>query len=91
MIQQEILKIKEYLVTEMNYQITIILAVLLLCILFILLRHIRIRSQYTKETWKIVKKRGRKAIFWYDQYGNKTYKKPTFDPNTPRTPKRSRY
>ena len=76
---------------QQNLVISIIIAIVLIIVLILLLRHIHIRKQYSKEAWKIVKKNGRKAIFWYDEYGNKTYKKPTNNPNRPNPPKRKHY
>lgn len=61
-----------------------IIGLLLVIGVIIMLRHMHIRNQYSDEAWKIVKKNGRKAIFWYDEYGNKTYKKP-------KAPRQNRY
>ena len=75
-----------------NYPvISMIAAVVIITILILVLRHIHIRNQYSDDAWKIVKKNGRKSIFWYDEYGNKTYKKPKKNPNGPKPPKRSPY
>lgn len=72
-------------------KISIAIAIGIIAILSLLLRYIHIRKQYSSEAWKIVKKNGRKSIFWYDQYGNKTYKKPRSNPNGPKPPKQNRY
>ena len=72
-----------------NYPvITTIIAVIIIVILILILRHIHIRNQYSDEAWKIVKKNGRKSIFWYDENGNETYKRPKKNPNRPKPLKR---
>ena len=71
---EEIEKIKEFIGT--NPRLSIIIAIVLIIILIIILRYVHIRNQYSDEAWKIRKKNGKKSIFWYDEYGNKTYKKP---------------
>ena len=55
---------------------TIIVSIILIIILLIVFRHFHIKNKYSPEAWKIVKKNGRKSIFWYDEDGNETYKKP---------------
>lgn len=72
-------------------KVSIAIGITIIIILCLLLRYIHIRKQYSNEAWKIVKKNGRKSIFWYDQYGNKTYKKPQNNPNGPKPPKQNRY
>lgn len=69
------MELHTYIVNHVGYYKIIIIVVAL--IIFLVIRHFHIKSQYSKEAWKIVKKNGRKAIFWYDEYGNETYKKPT--------------
>lgn len=34
------------------------------------------RNQYSDEAWKVVTRSGKKYVFWYDENGNKVYKRP---------------
>ncbi len=80
----ELQKVWTFITSDTRNTIMTIIGLLLVIGVIIMLRHMHIRNQYSKEAWKIVKKNGRKAIFWYDEYGNKTYKKP-------KAPRQNRY
>lgn len=83
-ITNELQKIWIFITSDIKQTIATIIGILLVIGVIIMLRHMHIRNQYSKEAWKIVKKNGRKSIFWYDEYGNETYKKP-------KAPKQNRY
>lgn len=83
-ITNELQKIWIFITSDIKQTIMTIIGLLLVIGVIIMLRHMHIRNQYSEEAWKIVKKNGRKAIFWYDEYGNKTYKKP-------KAPRQNRY
>lgn len=67
-------EINIYIINNIGYKKIILIIALVLA--FIAYKKIKFRNQYSDEAWKIVKKNGRKSIFWYDEYGNETYKKP---------------
>lgn len=80
----ELQKLWIFIKSDTRNTVMAIIGILLVIGVIIMLRHMHIRNQYSDEAWKIVKKNGRKAIFWYDEYGNKTYKKP-------KAPRKNRY
>lgn len=54
-----------------------VIALVIVAILAIYLAWYEIvRKQYSDEAWKVRKKNGKKSIYWYDEYGNKVYRKP---------------
>ncbi len=61
--------------STIGYPALLVLIVIVVLIIY-LLWYTHVRQQYSDEGWKIRKKNGRKAIFWYDEYGNKVYKRP---------------
>ena len=61
---------------EIEQIVAFVVFVIVVICLCIWIHHINVRKQYSDEAWKIRKKNGKKSIFWYDQYGNKVYKKP---------------
>lgn len=54
----------------------LILLIFIFCILIYLAWYKFVREEYSDEAWKIRKKNGRKSIYWYDEYGNKVYRRP---------------
>lgn len=61
--------------TRMGYQDFFITLIIIL-IASIYYKFKKFKNQYSPEGWKIVKKNGRRSVFWYDEDGNITYKKP---------------
>ena len=74
-IQKFFYQIHSRIINEIGYA-KLIVIIVILSVMVLLIRYACIRSQYSDEAWKIIKKNGRKSIFWYDKYGNETYKKP---------------
>ncbi len=66
--------INQYIINYIGYKN--IGFIILIIIILLWIKFIRFRNQYSDEAWKIIKKNGRKSVFWYDENGNKTYKKP---------------
>lgn len=74
-IQNFINQLHHKIINNIGYAKLIIIIVILTALL-LLFRYAYIRLQYSDEAWKIIKKNGRKSIFWYDENGNETHKKP---------------
>ncbi len=70
------LTIHYLILNTIGYKVVGSIAFIVICIWAIVHKYRKFKNQYSDEAWKIVKKNGRKSIFWYDEYGNKTYKKP---------------
>lgn len=74
-IQNFINQLHHKIINNIGY-VKLIIIIVILTALTLLFRYVYIRLQYSEEAWKIVKKNGKKSIFWYDENGNETYKKP---------------
>lgn len=66
--------------------INIIISVIVYLIIIIgilIYRQLKRKKDYG-EAYTIYKKKGKKSVYWYDEYGNKIYDKPDKPTNPPR-------
>lgn len=70
-----LIKLDATIQSSIGYPATIALVIVVILVIYLAWYEI-VRKQYSDEAWKIRKKNGKKSIFWYDEYGNKVYRRP---------------